>query len=89
MLLTFILINISIPSPLSHSFISGLNILFLHFLPTVAFLFFFGTDSTDSPDYVCTDTSEHMFIFYFSFSVFHFLVVGSVRWIRLHTHVGF
>jgi len=35
----------SIPSPL-HSFIPGL----LHIVPTVAFHFFFRTDSIDSPD---------------------------------------
>jgi len=36
------------PSPL-HSFIPGLNLPFLRILPTIAFLFFFRTDSTDSP----------------------------------------
>ena len=47
----------SIDSPLSSSitpslFHSGLNLPFLQILPTVTFLFFFRTDSTDSPDWV-------------------------------------
>ena len=49
MLLTFILIIISIPSPLTLSF-QAYNFPFLHILLTVAFLFFFRTDSTDSAD---------------------------------------
>ena len=45
----------SIDSPLlssiaPHSFIPGLNLPFLHNLSTAAYLFFFRTDSTDSPD---------------------------------------
>ena len=47
MLLTFILIISSIPSPLTLSF-QAYNLPFLQILPTVAFLFFFRTDSTDS-----------------------------------------
>ena len=43
-------------------------------------------DYMDSPDF--TVTSEHMFFFLFSFSLLHFLVVVSVRQIKL-THVGF
>jgi len=35
-----------------------------------------------------TVTSEHIRFLLFSFSVLHFLVVGSVRWIKL-TYVGF
>jgi len=49
MLLTFILIIISIPSSITLSF-HAYNLPLLHILPTVAFLFFFRTDSTDSPD---------------------------------------
>jgi len=60
--LTFILIIVSIPSP-SHSFIP-----FLQNLPTVAFLFFIRTDSTDSPD--ITDTSERVRVLIFSFFCF-------------------
>jgi len=41
----------------------------------------------DSPK-LFADTSEHICFLLFSFSVFHFLVVGSVRYIKL-THVGF
>ena len=53
MLLTFTLIIISIPSPpsLSHS-MQALNIPFLQTLPTVAFIFFFRTDSADSLDHL-------------------------------------
>ena len=41
----------------------------------LAFLFFFMTDSTDSPD--CLPILfEHIRFLLFSFSVFHFLVVG-------------
>jgi len=46
-------------------------------LPTIASLFLFGTDSTDPPR-LFTDTSEHT-VFTLSFTVFHFLVVGTVR----------
>jgi len=48
MLLTFILIIISIPSP-PHCFIPGLNLPFLQILFIIAFLFF-RTDYTDSQD---------------------------------------
>jgi len=49
-------------------------------LPTIASLFLFGTDSTDPPPRLFTDTSEHtVFTFYFFTVFFHFLVVGSVR----------
>jgi len=68
MLLTFILIIISIPSR-PHSFIPGLKP-FLQILPTVTFISFFRTDSTDSPD--CLPIL-------LSLVFFHFLVVGSVR----------
>jgi len=43
------------------------NLPFLQILPAVAFLFFFRTDYTDSPD--CAYS-------FLNFSVFHFLVVG-------------
>jgi len=33
-----------------HSFFPGLDLPFLQILPTVAFPFYFRTDSTDSPD---------------------------------------
>ena len=39
--------------------------------------------TVDSPDCLVTDTSEHIRFLLFSFSVFHFLVFGSVRWIKL------
>jgi len=42
-----IIISISLPP---HSFIPGLKLPFLQILLTVAYLFFFRTDSTDSPD---------------------------------------
>ena len=54
MLLTFTLIIINTPSP-PHSLIpcmQALNIPFLQTLPTVAFLFFFRTDSADSLDHL-------------------------------------
>jgi len=78
MLLTFILIIISIPST-PHSFIPGLKPFFLQIIPTVAFLFFFGTDYMDSPDCLLTLLSLSVFLLFSFFSVFHFLVVGSVR----------
>ena len=68
MLLTFILINISIPSAPTLSFpVLKQNIPFLQILPAAAFLFFFRTDSAD-----CLPI-------HLNISVFHFLVVGSVR----------
>ena len=74
MLLTFILIIISIQSPHTLSF----QLPFLQILPIVAFLFFFRTDYTDSPD--CLAILLSLSVFYFLvFMFFHFLVVGSVR----------
>ena len=72
MLLTFILITISILSPLTFQ---ALNIPFSavpshHSLPFLLF-------RTDSG--LFTDTSEHIHFLLFSFSVFPFLVVDSVR----------
>jgi len=59
---------------------------FPRILPTVAFLFFFGTDSTNSPD--CLPTLlQSMSVFYFL--AFHFLAVSSVRWIKQLTRVSF
>ena len=48
---------------------------FLQILRTVAFLFFFGTDSTNSRNCL-TNTSERIRFSLFSFPVFRFLVVG-------------
>jgi len=66
--------DVLIPSP--HSFIPCLNLPFLQILPTVAFLFFFRTDYMDSPDCLLMLVSISVFLL-FSFSVSHFLVVGS------------
>jgi len=54
------------------------SVVILQILPTEAFLFFFGTDSSDSPDCLPILLSISVFLL-FSFSVFHFLVVGSVQ----------
>jgi len=79
MLLTFALIIISIPSPMTLSF-QAQNLLFLQILPTVAFLFFSRTDSTDSPDCLLIGLLLSISVFYFLvFSVFHIFVVGCVR----------
>jgi len=59
MLLTFMLIIISIPSPLT-----------LQILPTAAFPFFFRTDSTDFP--ACLLLSISVFLLFFVFAVLHF-----------------
>jgi len=74
MLLTFILINISIPSAptlsflvLKHSFSANPSRCSLPFLLQNWLRGLF------------TDTYEHIRFLLFSFSVFHFLVVGSVR----------
>ena len=71
----------SIDSPLSLSLIPPLfnsrlkTLPFLQILPTVAFLFFSSSDSTDSPDCLeFTDSTEYRPIRFFSFCVFHFLV---------------
>jgi len=53
--------------------------LFCKFFPPQPFLnFFFTTDYTDSPDCLLIRLSISVFLL-FSFPVFHFLVVGSVR----------
>ena len=56
------------------------NLPFLQIIPTVAFLFFFRTDSMDSPDCLPTLLSISVFYFLVFFMFFHFLVVGSVRY---------
>ena len=54
--------------------------------PTVAFLFFFRTDCTDSLD--CLLILLSISVFAFSSSFFHFLVFGSMQYIKL-TYVSF
>jgi len=61
MLLTFILIIISIPSPLT-----------LQILPTAAFPFFFRTDSTDFPACLLLLLSISVFFTFLVFAVLHF-----------------
>jgi len=78
MLLIFILIIIRPNIPLlPHSFRLK-TFLFCKTFPIVAFLFFFRTSGHGFPG-LFTDTSEHVSCLVFSFPVFHFLVVGSVR----------
>jgi len=62
-----LVVSITVPSP-PHSFIPRLKPSFLQILPTVAFLFFFGTDCTDSPD--CLPILLSISVLLFSFSVF-------------------
>ena len=84
-----ILIIIGIPSP-THSFTHRLkSFLFLQILPTAAFPFLLQDSLYGFPRLFIV-TSEHIRLFYFLvfFSVFTFLVVGSVRYIKL-TYVGF
>ena len=78
MLPTVILIIISFPSPTQY-FIPGLKPSLSanpSHTATFPFLFFFRTDYTIPQTF--TVTSQHPFLL-FSFSVLHFLVVGSVR----------
>ena len=77
MLLTFVLIIISIPPP--SLFHHVLKTFFLQILPTVAYLFFFRTDSTDSADCLPVLLGISVFFYFLVFLSFHFLVVGSVR----------
>ena len=74
----------------SHNWPSTQNTPLLQIPPTVAFLIFIGTNFANSPDCLpIGPTSEHIrFFLLFSFLCFHFLVVGSVRQIKL-THVSF
>ena len=74
MLLTFILIIISILSH-PHFFIPGLKPFFLQILSTIAFPFFFRTDSRNSPDCL----SILLSISVFSFSVFFSTFNRSIR----------
>ena len=62
-----IIIIISIPSPLTF---------FCKILPTAAFLFLLRTDSTDCFPILLSIPVYYFLVF---FTVFHFLVVGSVR----------
>jgi len=80
MLLTFILIITSIPSP-HHSFIPGLKPSFSAIPPDRSLPYLLQTDSTDFPD--CLPTSDNIRFLLFSFSVLYFSVVGSVRQIKL------
>jgi len=85
MLLTLIIFTISrpIPSP-PHSFITGLDVPFLLILPTVAFLFFVKTDSTDSPDClpILLSISVFHFLVFFLLSTFQLLVpCGRLSWL--------
>jgi len=53
---------------------------FLQILPTIAFLFFFRTDSTDSPDCLPTLVSITVSVYFLVFLFFfNCLVVGSMR----------
>jgi len=74
MLLAFILIIISIPSP-PHSFIPGLKPSF-SVNPSHGSLPFLLQDWLYRFPGLFTDTSEHIRFLLVSFSVFHFLVVG-------------
>ena len=57
------------PSPLTLLF-QAWNLTFLQILPTLAFLFFFRTDSTDSPDCLRILLSISVFHYFFSVSTF-------------------
>ena len=88
MLLTFVLIIISILSH-PHFFIPGLKPFFLQILSTIAFPFFFRTDSRNSPDCL----SILLSISVFSFSVFFPLLVvrshgGIVSYLQRETQVS-
>jgi len=83
--LTVILIIIYFLSP-TLSFIPDLNLPFLQIIPTAAFLFLLQDWLHDSPDFYCYFRAYPFLLS--TFSVLHFLVVVSVRYIKL-THVGF
>jgi len=83
MLLTFILIIISIPSPLTHplplhSFIPGLKPSFSTGLSHRSLPFLLQDWLRGFPG-LFTDTSEHIRFFSFYFFCFSLSVVGSVR----------
>jgi len=84
MLLTFILIIISIPSP-PHSFISGLKPSFSANPSQCSLPSLLQDDSTDSPDCLPILLSMPVFTFYF---FLFFPLVGVVREIKL-SHVSF
>jgi len=83
--LTVILIIISFPSP-TLSFISDLKPSFSA-NPSHRSLSFSSSGLTTWIPQTFTITSDHIRAYFFSFSVFHFLVVVSVRSIK-PTHVG-
>ena len=70
------------PSPLTLSF-QAWNLTFLQILSTLAFLFFFRTDSTDSPDCLQIILSISVFhLNFFCFYTFYFLLpCGWLRWL--------
>jgi len=69
---------ISFPSPMHSLFHSRLNTsLFCKSFPLQPFFFFFSTDYMIPQTF--TVTSERFRFHFFSFSVLHFLFVGSVR----------
>ena len=74
-LLTFILIILSIPSP-PRSFIPGLNLPFSANPTNRSLPFLLLQDGLHGFPLLFTDTSEYIRFFTFSFSVFHFLVAG-------------
>ena len=77
----------SITHSLFHSRLK--NLPFLQILPTAALPFFFlNIHYVDSADCLLLFLSISVFYFLFFFQFLHFLVVGSVRQIKL-THVGF
>ena len=71
-----------------HSFIPGLKPPFLQILPTVAFLFFFRTDSTDSTNCLLIRLNKFEFCFFSFFLFSTILVFGYVRQIKL-TYASF
>ena len=72
------------PSSL-HSFIPALNLPFLKIFPTVAFLFFFRTDSMDSSDCVPALLSISIFFYFF---VFLFYIAFSALTLLVGWHEG-
>jgi len=61
-----------------HGFNKLKTFLFCESFPLQPFFFFFSTDYMDSPDFYCY-FSAYSVLYFFSFSVLHFLVVVSVR----------
>ena len=85
MLLTVIRVIISFSSP-THSFIPGLKPSFSPYPSHCSLSFFLQDWLHDSPDFYCYFWAYPFLLF--SFSVLHFLVVVSVRYLKL-THLGF